>query len=67
MDQWIAMTKVVGFPIMVTLYLLYRIEGKLDELNRSIQELATYSRDYQMIKYHKSSLTFKRVAKKFLY
>ncbi|MTT32346.1 YvrJ family protein [Terrilactibacillus sp. BCM23-1] len=39
MDQWIAMAKDVGFPIMVTLYLLYRIEGKLDELNRSIQEL----------------------------
>ncbi|MFD2616132.1 YvrJ family protein [Terrilactibacillus laevilacticus] len=39
MDQWIAMAKDVGFPIMVTLYLLYRIEGKLDELNRSIQQL----------------------------
>jgi hypothetical protein len=29
----------VGFPIAVTFYLLLRIEGKLNQLNQSIQEL----------------------------
>ncbi|MFC7393110.1 YvrJ family protein [Scopulibacillus cellulosilyticus] len=39
MDEWMPMIKDVGFPIVVTLYLLHRIEGKLDELNKSIQSL----------------------------
>ncbi len=39
MGDWVSMVKDVGFPIVVTLYLLYRIEGKLDELNTSIQQL----------------------------
>jgi len=39
MVEWLGMIKDVGFPIVVTLYLLYRIEGKLDELNTSIQQL----------------------------
>ncbi len=30
----------VGFPIVVAAYLLVRIEGKLDELTISIQQLA---------------------------
>lgn len=29
----------VGFPIIVTLYLLYRIESKLDMVVQSIQNL----------------------------
>ncbi|WP_218958470.1 MULTISPECIES: YvrJ family protein [Bacillaceae] len=29
----------VGFPIIVTLYLLYRIESKLDAVVQSIQSL----------------------------
>ncbi|WLR53180.1 YvrJ family protein [Bacillus tianshenii] len=29
----------VAFPIVVTLYLLHRIEGKLDKLNNSVTEL----------------------------
>ncbi|TCP29767.1 YvrJ-like protein [Scopulibacillus darangshiensis] len=40
MGEWLAMVKDVGFPIVVTLYLLHRIEGKLDEVNQSIQKLA---------------------------
>lgn len=39
MAEWLGMIKDVGFPIVVTLYLLYRIENKLDELNDSIREL----------------------------
>lgn len=29
----------VGFPILITLYLLHRIEGKLDMVIQSIQSL----------------------------
>lgn len=39
MAEWFEMVKDVGFPIVVTLFLLYRIEAKLDELNDSIQGL----------------------------
>jgi hypothetical protein len=39
LTEWLGMIKDVGFPIVVTLYLLYRIEHKLDELNNSIREL----------------------------
>lgn len=30
----------LGFPIAVSIYLLVRIEGKLNELTKSIHELA---------------------------
>ena len=30
-----------GFPVLVTLYLLHRVEKKLDEVTKSIQELPT--------------------------
>ncbi|MDI3312270.1 MAG: YvrJ family protein [Thermoanaerobacterium sp.] len=30
----------LGFPIVVSIYLLVRIEGKLDSLTNSINELA---------------------------
>lgn len=33
----------IGFPAAITFYLLYRIEGKLDTLNGSIQKLQTPS------------------------
>ncbi|RYL89350.1 YvrJ family protein [Sporolactobacillus sp. THM7-4] len=39
MDTWFAMIKDVGFPTVVTFYLLYRIEGKLDELIQSVRNL----------------------------
>ncbi|MDQ0231368.1 YvrJ family protein [Metabacillus malikii] len=41
MEQWLAVISEVGFPIVVTLYLLNRIESKLDALNHSIQMLPT--------------------------
>ncbi|MGG3466119.1 YvrJ family protein [Neobacillus pocheonensis] len=39
MEQIIPIISEVGFPIVVTLYLLYRIESKLDMVVQSIQDL----------------------------
>ncbi|WP_462410375.1 YvrJ family protein [Neobacillus sp. Marseille-QA0830] len=39
MEQIIPLISEVGFPIVVTLYLLYRIESKLDLVVSSIQSL----------------------------
>lgn len=39
MEQWMSLVGEVGFPIIVTLFLLYRIESKLDTLIKSIQSL----------------------------
>lgn len=39
MEQVIPLISEVGFPIVVTLYLLYRIESKLDMVVQSIQNL----------------------------
>lgn len=39
MEPWFAAITDVGFPVVVTLYLLNRIEKKLDLLNESIQSL----------------------------
>lgn len=39
MEQFIPLIGEVGFPIVVTLYLLYRIEAKLDLVVQSIQNL----------------------------
>ncbi|MCO7128092.1 YvrJ family protein [Sporolactobacillus shoreicorticis] len=39
MEVWLSMVKDVGFPAVVTFFLLHRIEGKLDELIQSIRLL----------------------------
>ncbi|MCM3670995.1 YvrJ family protein [Mesobacillus maritimus] len=39
MQEFIPLISEVGFPIVVTLYLLYRIEAKLDNVVQSIQNL----------------------------
>jgi hypothetical protein len=39
MEFWLQCIKEVGFPIAVTLYLLNRIESKLDMVITSIKEL----------------------------
>ncbi|MEI3598511.1 MULTISPECIES: YvrJ family protein [unclassified Oceanobacillus] len=39
MDAWYSFIAEVGFPIAVTFYLLYRIEGKLNLLIDSIHQL----------------------------
>jgi hypothetical protein len=39
LEQFVPLISEVGFPIVVTLYLLYRIESKLDLVVQSIQNL----------------------------
>lgn len=39
MDVWMQWVSEVGFPIIVTFYLLHRIEQKLDQLNQSVQSI----------------------------
>ncbi len=39
MESWMSLISDVGFPIVVTLYLLHRIEQKLDTLNDTILQL----------------------------
>lgn len=39
MEHWIDLLTNVGFPIVVTFYLLHRIEGKMNQLIESIHEL----------------------------
>lgn len=45
MEQLIPLISEVGFPIVVTLYLLYRIEAKLDVVVQSIQGLPERLKD----------------------
>ncbi|WP_160725485.1 YvrJ family protein [Bacillus sp. USDA818B3_A] len=45
MEQIIPLISEVGFPIVVTLYLLYRIESKLDLVVQSIQNLPDKMRE----------------------
>ncbi|MEX2104377.1 MAG: YvrJ family protein [Bacilli bacterium] len=40
MEAWLPMVREIGFPIVVTLYLLVRIEGKLENLTQSIVQLS---------------------------
>lgn len=37
--EWISLISEVGFPIMVTFYLLNRMETKIDQLSQSINDL----------------------------
>jgi hypothetical protein len=45
MQELIPLISEVGFPIVVTLYLLYRIEAKLDNVVDSIQSLPERMRE----------------------
>lgn len=38
--DWIALLSEISFPILVTFYLLTRIESKLEQLSLSIQTLS---------------------------
>lgn len=40
MDDIYSSVANLGFPIVISIYLLVRIEGKLNELTKSITELA---------------------------
>lgn len=39
--DWMALLTEISFPILVTFYLLTRIESKLEQLSLSIQSLST--------------------------
>ncbi|MBP2240273.1 hypothetical protein J2Z40_000826 [Cytobacillus eiseniae] len=39
MEEFVSLISEVGFPVVVTLYLLHRIEAKLDVVVHSIQSL----------------------------
>lgn len=39
MEELITQIGNVGFPIVVSMYLLVRIEGKMNDLTRSIEKL----------------------------
>ncbi|OIK07427.1 YvrJ family protein [Bacillus sp. MUM 116] len=45
MEQIISFINQVGFPVVVTLYLLYRIEAKLDMVVQTIQSLPDRMRE----------------------
>lgn len=40
MDQLLTYTANFGFPMVISVYLLVRIEGKLEQLTGSINDLA---------------------------
>ena len=40
MEELIGLVSNMGFPIAVSIYLLVRFEGKMDELTSSVKELS---------------------------
>ncbi len=48
MEELIPLISEVGFPIVVTVYLLYRIETKLNVLIESLQSLPQRIREEQV-------------------
>ncbi|WP_379966742.1 YvrJ family protein [Ectobacillus sp. sgz5001026] len=40
MEEWVPLIANVGFPIVVTLYLLHRVETKLDAVVLAIEKLS---------------------------
>lgn len=50
--DWVSLVAEVSFPILVTFYLLTRIEGKLEQLTFSIQ---TLTREVSRHGYHRES------------
>jgi len=39
MEAWLSLITEIGFPIVVTFYLLHRIEGRMNVLIETIHEL----------------------------
>lgn len=36
MEQWVSLVQEIGFPILVSFYLLYRIETKLEAIHEAL-------------------------------
>ncbi|MFJ7976193.1 YvrJ family protein [Peribacillus sp. JNUCC 23] len=53
MNELLTFVSDVGFPIIVTLYLLHRFEAKLDVLNQTIVELPDRLKDHFNLKNRK--------------
>ncbi|MBA9025083.1 MULTISPECIES: YvrJ family protein [Bacillaceae] len=53
MNELLTFVSDVGFPIVVTLYLLHRFEAKLDVLNKTIVELPDRLMDFFILKNRK--------------
>ncbi|WP_083270717.1 YvrJ family protein [Bacillus marinisedimentorum] len=52
MEQLLPLIQEVGFPVVVTLYLLHRIEGKLDTLNNTLNRLPERMQQVENIPYN---------------
>lgn len=39
--EWVNIISTIGFPIFITLYILVRLENKMDTLNKSINDLTS--------------------------
>ncbi|EAZ86395.1 hypothetical protein BB14905_04358 [Bacillus sp. B14905] len=39
MEQWLSMISDIGFPIIVSFYLLHRVEVKLDAIHEALVSL----------------------------
>ncbi|QDZ99704.1 YvrJ family protein [Lysinibacillus fusiformis] len=39
MEQWLSMISDIGFPILVSFYLLHRVEEKLDAIHEALVSL----------------------------
>ena len=50
MEQWIPLIGEIGFPIVITMYLLLRIEQKIETLSTSITELNSSIIHFQSLK-----------------
>ncbi|WP_153126084.1 YvrJ family protein [Peribacillus tepidiphilus] len=50
MEQLLPFISEVGFPIVVTLYLLHRIETKLDVMIETMQALPSQIKDEMLIR-----------------
>ena len=42
MTDWISLIKELGFPVVITLYILIRLEGAVKDLTAAIIKLDTY-------------------------
>ena len=36
MEEWVRLIEEIGFPIIVSLYLLYRLEAKLEKIHEAL-------------------------------
>ena len=43
MEQWVMIIQEIGFPILVTFYLLYRIETKLEAIHTVLLSMNQHS------------------------